>query len=253
MAVRDTLLGNAKQQNAQAWVAGATAIYIGFPHLSYNVVRPERSDPDIAQAVITALPNDFQSVYRQGLVSGDVLVTPGSLVLASQLDCVFFGWMEKVPTIQLRPVYRPYRTDAGGVEPHDHYYGGSSALVSGVVTVWNQATLTLMQSYTGDYYPGQDTAGAVGRAMGAEEAAFQLFLVFPYQRKGDYSDMPPGYRFLNAWLQDDGSTNGSTARKLQLAWKCQRLYNPADGTYTLYDNNMTPLVGNDALTSPPYF
>ncbi len=253
MSVRSTLLSNAQRQNAQAWATGPTAIYAAFPNVNYNVDRTPRSDPNVAQGVINAQPGDFQSTYRQGLVSGDFLYSPGYLVNANQLFIAFLGWMEKVPTVRVRPVYRPYRTDVGGVEPHEHYYGGSSAMVSGVMTVWNQATLTLMQTYTGDYYPGQDTAGAVGRAMGAEQAAFQLFTVFPYQRKGDYTDMPPGYRFLNAWLQDDGSTNGSTARKVQLAWKCQRLFNPADGTYTLYDSNMAPLAGSEALTSPPYF
>ncbi len=110
------------------------------------------------------------------------------------------------------------------------------------MTAWNERLYAVMQSYTGDFYRGQDLPGAVGRWMGAEGGAFMLYLVFPFSNKPRYATMPPGYRFLSAWLDPDGCTTGSKERKLLLAWKCQRLYNPADGTYTLYDANTSAVV-----------
>jgi hypothetical protein len=243
MAIRDTLIATATRNAAQAWATGPTAIYAAFPNITPTQDGPTRANLNAAQAIINAGPQDFQNPPYPGYVSGSNVPLPGTIIAASQFVTVFFGWAERVPTIRIRPVYRPRRTDAGGDEPHDHFYGGASATVHATMTVWNEAAYAVMQSYTGNFYRGQDLMGSVGRAMAAEGGAFQLFLVFPYAAKFVYNTMPPGYRFMSVWLQDDGGTPGSAARKLHLAWKCQRLFNAADGSYTLYDGNMSQLAG----------
>ncbi len=246
MSVRSDLLGIADLRFPQVWVTGPVAVYIGFPTITYTAVRPTRTDSNNAESAFASTPNDFQGSGFQALLTGDAMPNPGQLVATSQITPYFFGWAEKFPTVRLRPVYRPWRTSTGGDEPHDHLYAGNSGYVQAVMTAWNEGLYAVMQSYTGDFYRGQDLPGAVGRWMGAEGGAYQLFLVFPYQKKSQYLKMPPGYRFLNAWLDPDGCTSGSRERKLLLAWKCQRLYNPADGTYTLYDANMDPVSSVEA-------
>ncbi len=243
---RNNNLLTASFQNAQVWTTGPVAIYVGMSNITYFGSRPTRVDVNKAESVFgTVPPDDFQGSAYQALLTGDVVPTPSQLVNnnSNVFNAFFFGWAEKFPTVRLRPVYRPWRTSTGGDEPHDHFYAGNSAYVQAVMTAWNEGLYAVMQSYTGDFYRGQDLPGAVGRWMGAEGGAFQLFLAFPYSSKGFYTNQPPGYRFLSAWLDPDGCTTGSRERKLLLSWKCQRLFNPADSSYTLYDGNMDALAG----------
>ena len=170
--------------------------------------------------------------------------------LVNVSEPVFFGWSQRYPQVKLRPTYRPWHTDKGGpLLGSDYWYCGAECSVTVDMTVWNENCYAMMQSYAGANYRGQDLQGDVGRWMAAEGAVFQLYVIFPYN-SGIYLQMPPGLHFFGTFLDDDASFNGSTARKLRLTWRCIRMFNPLDQSYSLYDTNIAPCGAVPATITP---
>ncbi len=228
---------------ARLWATGPVAVYCSFPQQKTPPGNTLKTVP------FNNTPIDPNGPTLKAQEAGQQT----SLNAASAFpnyNTYFFGWAERVPTIRFQPSTKKWTTDVGGpTHGADYWWTGAEATVSSVFTAWNEVVYSLMQSYARQVTRGRDLVGDVGRWMFAEGCTFQLSCVWPYSKKPMYqilNGMPPGVRFLAAHLSDDGSSNGSTARKLNLSWKCIRAFNPQDSSWTLYIDDVSNTASVDA-------
>ncbi len=134
----------------------------------------------------------------------------GALRYPNFADIRYLGTCEFAPRILVNPRYVPIQSSvAGGPDatPHDKFWMGEDALISGTLTDWNelvyeQVAARPVAAVGG--VPGKDSGR--GRMMVLEGLSYSLWVQFPYAtaggRKAVYGTggMPAGYRFPAAWL-----------------------------------------------------
>src|SRR4051812_7347205 len=93
----------------------------------------------------------------------------------------FLGHATKGPRIRIRRFYRDMFNDLGGdLVPFDRARGSQMAVVSVVLTRWNEAVLQAAQDTAGGAsVPGTEDPGDVGALMLTEGLAQPLWLRFP--------------------------------------------------------------------------
>ena len=159
---------------------------------------------------------------------------------------VFFGTCEASPRIKLDHEWEPLYNALGGSRvPFDHTYQGARALVQLDLTRWDQTPrvrTAAVPFYSGT--PGFNPFGDLGALSVLEGSSYPLWLRFPYSIKQAMAaqGMEAGYRFLSARLESDDPGNLDTkARKISLVFACDRVFNPRNLSWTLYDSNMRGL------------
>jgi hypothetical protein len=166
----------------------------------------------------------------------------------------FIGHAMRTPRITIRPHFSPVWCDlTGQTVPYDWIFDGEEGFVTYDVSRWNEAgyaALAARPRATGAR--GITLPGDIGSLMITELFAYQLWVVFPYAAKPAYASMPPGYHFLNAWLEgpDELDDLGTTARRNRLVFHCGRsgviTTSPTGGqglTLTLYDTLVASFTG----------
>lgn len=141
----------------------------------------------------------------------------------------------------------PLMNDISGVQfPFDYSAQGTEAFVTLKLTRWNENILQGIQDTLGGTgLGGIDPTGTIGTLMGFENYAFNLWLMYSYgpgmiAPHGAMLSEPPGYHFWLAFLDQEASYEGGTdPASVTLTFHCMRKYNPADGSLTLFDTNMT--------------
>jgi hypothetical protein len=164
----------------------------------------------------------------------------------------YLGTAERFPRMSIRTGWEPVFNDLGGQRvPFDLLYEGQEAFVSVDLTRWNENVLQVMMARAISTVPGLDGPLDIGTAMLTENAAGPLWLLFPFGGvKAAFNapgsgPMPGGYRFPRAILAgpEDFESMGTAPRKIRLIWHCLRFFNPQNGRFLLYDNNMAGVVG----------
>lgn len=153
----------------------------------------------------------------------------------------YLGTAERAPHMTIMPEYIGLGNDLGGhVIPFDTAYSGKHAVISCMLTRWDEAVLTAIMANdeSGQGVGGVDQRGDIGSLMLQENFAMTVTVQFPYQAITSYTNMPPGYRFWACVLESPVSfdTIGTEGRKMLINFHAYRVYNASDGSLTLYDS-----------------
>jgi hypothetical protein len=160
-------------------------------------------------------------------------------------DPLFLGHCEKKPRISIRPAYSKVFVDLGGQEiPGDYLFQGAEAFVYCDITRFNEDTYAILADYAALQERGHTDPGEIGSLMVTENSAFPLWLPFPYSAKAAMNDMPQGYHFFNAFLENDDLNGlGTAPREQGLVFHCVRELDVTfqndfgAGQWKLYDND----------------
>lgn len=169
----------------------------------------------------------------------------------------FLGTAEKAPQIIVNSEFEPVFNDIGGsMIPIAELFQGETAVVSMVLTRFNEATVQAVRSLVGPR-PGFYPTGSYGTIMEQEGFTFPLYLRFPYVAKPSMAGMVPGYRFWSAKFTGPLQVvPGTTALRKQIIFGCTRSWTlassplagtalPVDaplGNSILYDHNMAEVL-----------
>lgn len=182
----------------------------------------------------------------QPYVSGpvDIFVAPVSG------NVLHLGTAEDAPDMDGDAQWEPVYNDIGGRKPIDYSWQREEATISMVLTRFNWTTVDLCMRrpiHSGNTFEKANNAADVGTLMIHEGFAYPLYLRFPYQSKAAYGTMPPGRRYLKAWLWGPEKIKpGTKAKKIHMIFKAIS-YLTQDGKWELYDKNLTDL---SSFTSP---
>lgn len=200
----------------------------------------------MAKVYVTGPAYIYVGVGNIALGSGSGI--SGILSYPNPQDIYFLGSCQQPPRILINPKFKPIFADIGGSEvPYDWMFMGEDAAVFGVLNYWNESVYAKCASRP---YPYLDTRGAqraagVGSLMVTQGFAYHLWIRFPYAAKPVFSDMPGGYHFTAAWMSGPDEINpGTRSGKRAVAFHCARVYNAANGTWSLYDHDMTSVPVN---------
>lgn len=168
----------------------------------------------------------------------------GLLDTVAASDIYFLGTFEKPPFIDIQAHHRKLPANIGGVSsgrPFDRVIMGESVTVSGVLNKWNELTYREIANRgtgtTRGTYP-KTTIGTPIMSSGPGYT-FCLWVQFPRNGLSPYSDMPDGYRFPGTiLLGPDRIVPGAGSKRL-LTFASEMVYKRSDGTWVLYDHDMT--------------
>lgn len=157
----------------------------------------------------------------------------------------YLGTCETPPRILINPRWKPLMADIAGDElPFDFAFNGEDAQIQGVLNRWNEYVyyhLAARPRTTGTR--GTYTASDLGTLMLHEGRAIPLWLHFPYSAAKAYGatySMPAGYRFLATFpVTPEEIQGGARASKRLITWQAMPVYSATDGTWCLYDHDMT--------------
>lgn len=157
-------------------------------------------------------------------VGQNTLLPNGSIQLAT--IGTYLGSGETGPDIDMFELWSPVFTDQGGTEePSELLFQGSHAVSRMTLTKWVYATLS---SLTADI--SGHSSFNMGRAMSG--VSFTVW----YLATGPGRDFTV-LRFLNSRLQPTVSrATGSRPNKMQLTFQHRRFWNPANCSWTVWDN-----------------
>jgi hypothetical protein len=184
-----------------------------------------------AQLYCTGPAHVFVSVYKSTLPA-----------------IAYLGTCEDAPRIKIVRKWREIHNDIGGDEAFDRSYMGRAALISLDLNRFDEDVMQRIEAMP-NAIVGRDGAelfGDIGTIVGLEAASLGIYVQFPYSVKAAFqvapSQMPAGYRFPRCVpLDDEMYPLGTKARKNNIAFVAQRIYNPTTGDFLLYDHNMTGL------------
>lgn len=158
---------------------------------------------------------------------------------------LYLGTSEGEPEIALLPEYDQIMNDiSGSRKPMDRQFMGEEAMISAVLTRYNEIVLAAAQARVRGTIRGAEPFGSIGALMGGEGNAFPLWLVFPYVVKPAMAagGMPAGYRFVQCFDESDRMPVGTRARRVHVQFHAQRFLTIAGGgTGLLYDHNVAGL------------
>lgn len=164
----------------------------------------------------------------------------------------FLGTAEREPSIDIRPAFSPVLNDLGGQRvPFDMIYDGEEAFVSGLINRFNESVYAQLAARPAHLAGrrGNNISGEIGTLMVQEGKAVTLWVQFPYVAKAAMLGglMPAGYRFRAAYLEGPDALRplGTTARKIGMMFHAIRIFSAVDGSFALYDHDMTGLPGID--------
>ncbi len=211
------------------------------------------------QLYVATPPSITNSGYGAGLTQ--------LLTQYSASSVYYLGTCLSAPQIEISPKYKELISDLnGGALPFDVAWCGEDVRITLLLNRWNE---WVYKMYAARPVPSVNSGGSggtrgtyaasdVGRLLLHEARAVCLWAQFPYYTKyGDGSTplgfgQPQGYRFIATWATLDAIMGGSQAGKRLLQLQAVPVYNPADGTWKLFDENMTTSASSPIPTTPPY-
>lgn len=192
------------------------------------------------------------SGYGGGLIDLLTYPSPGAMY--------FLGYCEKAPRVLINPKWIPLLSDLnGGQVPFDVSCAVSDAMISMTLTVWNEQVYKPLVATPRGFSStrGFWAAADVGRLMLHEAYATAVWCYFPYSTLKPFGAaffQPAGYHFIATWPTGEEIESGSKLSKRLLQLYAVPVYNPTNGTWTLYDHTMThipaipPYLPSGALT-----
>jgi hypothetical protein len=171
----------------------------------------------------------------------------------------YLGTTETIPAMDHVRAWDAVMNDiSGSRDPLDYIYeGNGEALMSFVLTRWNQAVLNRIRTMPSPFttnIPGLETANDIGALMGYEGHAYQVWIMWQFgaalANKPGYSQMEPGrmYHQTISW-GPDRTEGGTRAKKEHVIFRAFRKVvagvNPT--VFTLYSTNPTDFAALPVL------
>ncbi len=179
---------------------------------------------------------------------GAKLQTTGPVYVFCGASPQYLGTAEREPRIQIRRRYSPVFNDMGGDTPFDYQYMGEEAFVTVDLNRYDEsvyAKIAAQPNGDGSEERGSCKFGDLGTFMIQEARAFPLWLLFPYSQVKPDQGTPPGYHFIETWLEGpDDLPVGTKARKTRLIFHAGRAFSvspPTGVDFNLYDTDMSGL------------
>lgn len=182
-------------------------------------------------------------------VRGPIHIFVGTGISATP---TYLGTGERAPRQSIRREFSPLFNDIGGVSiPFDLSFQGIEAFVTVALTRWNESVLNQIQDVVGNaggqVDPGTILDGETGTLMMTENVGQPLWLQYSYgpgqlAPHAAMADMPPGTRYLCAFLQGPDELEGGTdPARVMLTWHCLRKYDPSTRKMRLFDRTLAGL------------
>jgi hypothetical protein len=162
-----------------------------------------------------------------------------------------FGTCEGYPRHERRPDYMQVMNDVSGrKKPLDMSYQGQDATISLDMTVWDEGVAQMLQQLPnmGNLAgtPGTSRFVDRGALMGFEGNAACIWIAYGNKiaTKAAYAGLPFGYRYpLCIPFAPDTTEEGAQALIRNMQFYAWEKHNFQAGTSTLYDNDMTAILG----------
>ncbi len=165
----------------------------------------------------------------------------------------FLGHTEDGVDWEEQPIFEDVKNDLmGGASgaPIDVQYLGETAILSGVLTRYNEPVLALVQARTfrGVAPRGSNAFGAIGAFMALENHGFSVVVTAPYFTKTQMRNggLPPCYRLLACYSAGESVKLGTKAKRVSFQFRAFPLFSPVNGgSSPLYDNVLPSLPSID--------
>jgi len=158
----------------------------------------------------------------------------------------FLGYSEGPVTPEFEGLYVDESLDAAGMAPAEVAYGGEIATVPLVLKYFNYLVYKKLKARVRGATPGASSSCQLGTLLQTEKKGFGLIIKgsFAECKTALYPDLPKGFRFPFAYLAGPTSESFTwRASRVPCAFRCLPVINPVDGSFLLYDNDMTPIAG----------
>lgn len=162
----------------------------------------------------------------------------------------YLGTCEQMPTIEVRPNYRPiYINDVGKKVPYDLLYEGKDAILSMTLNNFSEYLHAIIGGRTNARVPGGGPRGidlydSIGSLILSEGLSLMVWLQFPNAAKPAMAQggLPPGWRFFACTLlAPDRIEPGLRPKKIRLVFHALKLYDFVSGNQFLFDHDMSSI------------
>ena len=158
----------------------------------------------------------------------------------------FLGWSEGPVSPEFEGMFADEALDAVGMAPAEVAFGGEMATVAFVLKKFNYEVYEKLKARVRGATPGSASACQLGTLLQTEKKGFGLIIKgnFADCKQSLYPNLPKGFRFPFAYFAGPTSESFTwRATRIPCAFRCLPVVNPVDGSYLLYDHDMTPLNG----------
>lgn len=180
-------------------------------------------------------------IFVRGNVQGSKN-SPGAPIL-------YLGTAEQAPQRQTDRAFKQVMNDLKSQKPFDYVFaGGEEAVLSFVLTRWNEPVATMLEAAPVSGGIGVSTIFDHGSLMGQEQLALEIWYLYTFGGLGarpSMAGMPDiaGRHYLQALFWGPESDQiGSVERKKHMVFKCFSKFEVSTiPRFTLFDFNMTGL------------
>lgn len=165
---------------------------------------------------------------------------------------LYLGTSEQGPQRQTDRNFKQVMNDLKSQKPFDYIFaGGSEAVLSFVLTRWNEPTATLLEQAPFSGGLGFETIFDIGSLMGQEGLALEIWYLYTFGGLAVRQSMvgqEAGRHYHQAlFWGPEQDTLGSTERKKHMVFKAWGKYRPDKNPprFDLWDTNMAGLPAID--------
>jgi len=161
---------------------------------------------------------------------------------------LYLGTAEQAPSIQTDRTFKQVMNDLSSQKPFDYVYaGGSEAILSFVLTRYEEPAATLLEQAPISGGLGFETIFDQGSIMGQEGLTLDIWYLYTFgglAASPSMTGQEAGRHYVQAlfWGPDTHSL-GTQERKKHFVFKCFKKYDPTQNPprFTLWDTNMQGL------------
>lgn len=166
----------------------------------------------------------------------------------------YLGTCENFPERQTERSYKNLQNDLSSQRAFDYVYaGGSEAVVSLVLTRWNESVALTLERAPVSGLVGADHLNDIGSLMFQEKLGWRLLLVNQFGTgvaggiaRPTMVGQENGRRYVaSLFWGPERFESGTKEAKKHMVFRCGRLYDPATQKFTLWDGNISGVPAPD--------
>jgi len=158
----------------------------------------------------------------------------------------FLGYSEGPVSPEFEGLYADEALDAAGMAPAEVAFGGEIATVATVLKYFNYTVYEKLKARVRGATPGSASSCQLGTLLHTEKKDFGLIIrgAFADCKAALYPELPKGYRFPFSYFAGPTSESFTwRATRVPCVFRCLPVINIQDGSFLLYDHDMTPITG----------
>lgn len=164
----------------------------------------------------------------------------------------YLGTAEQGPQLQTDRTYKQVMNDLSSQKPFDYVYaGGEEAILSFVLTRWNEPVATLLEAAPFSGGVGFSTIFDQGSLIGQEELALEIWYVYTFgglAARASMAGQEAGRHYWQAiFWGPDQHTLGTQERKKHMVFKAWKYFDVSQNPprFTLWDADVSGLPSLD--------